>query len=41
MTTKKEIIFRGRDENGKWVYGNLYNTSNNEIYIIQVIMKAI
>lgn len=34
MTTKKEIIFRGRDENGKWVYGNLYNTSNNESYIM-------
>lgn len=31
---KKEIIFRGRDENGKWVYGNLYNTSNNESYIM-------
>lgn len=31
---KKEIIFRGKDENGKWVYGNLYNTSNNECYIL-------
>ena len=31
---KKKIIFRGKDENGKWVYGNLYNTSNNESYIM-------
>ena len=31
---KKEIIFRGKDENGKWVYGNLYNTSYNESYIM-------
>ena len=30
----KEIIFRGKDENGKWVYGNLYNTDNNESYIL-------
>ena len=31
---KKEILFRGKDENGKWVYGNLYNTSYNESYIM-------
>ena len=30
---QKEIIFRGKDENGKWVYGNLYNTDTGESYI--------
>ena len=30
----KEILFRGKDENGKWVYGNLYNTNTDESYIM-------
>lgn len=30
----KEILFRGKDENGKWVYGNLYNTNTGESYIM-------
>ena len=31
---KKEILFKGKDENGKLVYGNLYKTDNNECYIL-------
>lgn len=30
----KEILFRGKGENGKWVYGNLYNTNTGESYIM-------
>ena len=30
----REILFRGKTENDKWVYGNLYNTSDDKSYII-------
>ena len=30
----REMLFRGKKENDKWVYGNLYNTSDDKSYII-------